>query len=74
MGCIPPSSMALSKKEFDKKVTNGAKTFEEIDPEFCKWNKEMYFLQKVGNIILYSGLLLGLAFVIMWFLIPSFIK
>jgi len=39
MGMVWPPP-PLSQEEFDRRVAAGAKTFEEIDPEFCKWNQE----------------------------------
>jgi len=34
--------------------------------------KEINFLKKISNIILYSGLLLGVVFVVVWFLMLLF--
>jgi hypothetical protein len=39
MGRIEPPR-ALTKDEFDRRIASGAKTFEEIDPEFCRWAKK----------------------------------
>ena len=36
MGIVPPP-LPLSKKEFDKRWKAGARTIEELDPEFVKW-------------------------------------
>lgn len=38
MGFIPPP-LALTLEEFDKRWTAGARTFEELDPAFCSWNR-----------------------------------
>ena len=36
MGFSPPPLQPL-KSEIEKRIRNGAKTLEEIDPEFYKW-------------------------------------
>jgi len=41
-------------------------------PLILKSIKEIKFLQKIGNVILYSGLSFGTAFVIIWFSILLF--
>jgi len=38
MGFVPPP-MALTSEEFDKRWDAGARTFEELDPAFCEWNR-----------------------------------
>jgi hypothetical protein len=42
----------LSKEEFDRRVSAGAKTFREIDPDFCKWNDERSSICKIKILVL----------------------
>ena len=65
MGYIPPP-IALSSEEFNKRIASGAKTLEEIDPEFWKWHKNCIFQHKVQAIILLLGIVV---FVIMFLLV-----
>lgn len=53
---IPPP--ALSTEEFNRRVKNGAKTFEEIDPEFWAWNLRMEKEMRIKWILLLSTLVL----------------
>jgi len=45
---LPPP--ALSKQEYDRRMKAGAKTFEDIDPEFCKWLNEYEGRHKVNKV------------------------
>jgi nicotinamidase-related amidase len=37
---IPPAP--ISREEFDRRVAAGARTFEEIDPEFASWARRRH--------------------------------
>lgn len=61
MGGRTEMPRALSHEEFEKRIAAGARTFEEIDPEFCKmWRSDM----RCNNIMLIIVSVLGAIFVI----------
>jgi len=51
---FPPP--ALSKQEYDRRVALGAKTFKEIDPEFCKWSNKCEGRHKVQLVFLFVAI------------------
>ena len=51
---LPPP--ALSKQEYDRRMKAGAKTFEDIDPEFCKWLNEYEGRHKVKLVVLFIAI------------------
>ena len=53
---FPPP--ALSKQEYDRRMKAGAKTFEDIDPEFCKWLNDYKGRRKVGLVILFVAIVI----------------
>jgi hypothetical protein len=56
MGQIP-APPPLSKEEFEKRIKNGAKTLEEIDPEFWKWYQEGQKYRLMTTIMVISAIL-----------------
>jgi len=36
---LPPPPNTLTLEEFTKRYRAGARTIEELDPEFCQWRK-----------------------------------
>lgn len=42
----------LTQEEFNQRIKNGARTFREIDPEFCKWADGVIRYHKVCVFVL----------------------
>jgi hypothetical protein len=51
MGFIPPP-LPLTKKQFDKAISEGKTTLFEIDPAFAKWYKSNGLNNKITSVFL----------------------
>ena len=59
---IPP--LPLSSEEVNRRISHGAKTMEEIDPEFCKWIRFNRRMRLTGIIcILIEAVIIAIVFI-----------
>ena len=55
----PPTP--ITKEEIEKRIKAGAKTLEEIDPEFCKWYRRQQDLKIIAYAII-VGIFMALVY------------
>lgn len=52
---VPP--LPLSKAEIDRRIRNGARTFQEIDPELWRWHQAQMRFYTVSWIVMFLATL-----------------
>ena len=63
MGLVIPPRM-LTRSEIKERVKNGAKTLEEVDPEFFEWQRER---------MRYRAFMISIFIAAAWFVLITFI-